>query len=80
MSEADCLKMKLVNPIFCGVEFYSVQAVRQAAVGSELMVIKERQYAVELTIGIKMSVPVFVLYPFVFTVVETGKIIDDAAV
>jgi len=44
------------------------------------MVIKERQYAVELTIGIKMSVPVFVLYPFVFTVVETGKIIDDAAV
>ena len=57
-----------------------IQAVRQAAVGSELMVIKERQYAVELTIGIKMSVPVFVLYPFVFTVVETGKIIDDAAV
>jgi hypothetical protein len=84
MSEADCLKMKLVNPIFCGVSFIpfrlSVQAVRQAAVGSELMVIKERQYAVELTIGIKMSVPVFVLYPFVFTVVETGKIIDDATV
>ena len=48
--------------------------------GKALMVIKERQYAVELTIGIKMSVPVFVLYPFVFTVVETGKIIDDAAV
>ena len=56
------------------------QAPNQYFFGSELMVIKERQYAVELTIGIKMSVPVFVLYPFVFTVVETGKIIDDAAV